>query len=231
MFEPPQVIFESSLPTRLVEFGLSLDKAFVHRRHACPHIRAIDEVAAVNVGSLEESVLWRVKRQFQSHVLRALPRSFGRSLSASAPVLSLFLAGCVTGNMAGCCDYRYGGELGSSEAQPVSIISLIAISPELAGSLVRVEGYLAADWEGPVVFFSSESCKTYSSFDGVSLIPAEGVVIDFGAYSDPDCRRVAVTGVYDFWRVADAPSELISMRVSNAFLREVKQVEDVSSFD
>lgn len=60
-------------------------------------------------------------------------------------------------------------------ATSASIISLLGQPAVYAGQRVAVSGFLAPDWEGPTLFFTSEQCRRYSAADGIALKLGDGI--------------------------------------------------------
>jgi len=111
---------------------------------------------------------------------------------------------------------------------PTSIITLVAGHEGLEGSVVQVKGYLAAD-ERPIIFLTHEQCQRYSSYDGVGLEFSRKLDIDWSHYTDPDCRRVLVEGVYAYIGPKSRDSQSISFRIVQAVIRDIKNLQDISS--
>jgi hypothetical protein len=110
----------------------------------------------------------------------------------------------------------------------VSVVTLLAQPKELEGKLVRVEGFLSADWEGPTLFFSSELCQTFSSFDGLGINTNGGMKVDWTALRSPDCRRVVVEGVYKAYRYEAPDQRTVSLAVVRNVLEQVTYLADIS---
>lgn len=118
---------------------------------------------------------------------------------------------------------------GLSSPHNTSIITLLAGRHDLEGEVVQVEGYLAADWEGPIVFLTHDHCQTYSSYDGVGLILGTDFSVDWSHFREPDCRRVVVEGTYEFWGSTRPDPAAISFRIVQAVLRDVSVLTDITN--
>lgn len=111
---------------------------------------------------------------------------------------------------------------------PTSIITLVAGHEGLEGSVVQVKGYLAAD-EWPIIFLTHEQCQGYSSYDGVGLELSGNRDIDWSQYTDPDCRKVLVEGVYAYIGPKRRDPQSISFRIVQAVIRDIRTLQDISS--
>ncbi len=157
------------------------------------------------------------------HLVRTLMRAIGFLALCS------YLTACTTGHSdLARGEAPGGGTYAHASAYRTSIITLLAGRGELEGKIVQVEGYLAADWEGPIVFFSHEHCQTYSSYDGVGLILGAELSVDWSQYRDPDCRRVIVEGTYKFFSIAEYDSSAISFRIVQAVMQDVRLLADIA---
>jgi len=120
--------------------------------------------------------------------------------------------------------------LGQSRAYIVSVATLFAQPTELEGKLVRIYGYLAAEWEGPIVFFTREHCQIYSSFDGIGISLAKDVEIRWNMFQKPDCRRVEVEGIYEAFSYKPPDAAVISLSSVRNVLQDVKYIADISEY-
>ena len=116
---------------------------------------------------------------------------------------------------------------GQSSAYSVSVAALLAQPTELEGKLLRIEGYLAADWEGPIIFFTREHCLVYSSFDGIAISMAAKLDVRWSAFQKPDCRRVVVEGIYKAYRYEPPDAGVISLFSIRNVLQNVSYIADI----
>ena len=114
--------------------------------------------------------------------------------------------------------------LGMAKAYPASIIALLSQPETFEGKLVAVEGYLMAEWEGPVLYLSSEHCAAYS-YDGVGLEFSSAVAPNWKRLSRPNCRRVRVEGVYESIRYVDPSPDVYETRRTHGVLRNISYLD------
>lgn len=139
---------------------------------------------------------------------------------------------------AGCCsageDTVFGkavifDESGQSAAYKTSIITLLSDYQNLDNVLVQIEGYLSADWEGPIVFLTHEHCERYSSFNGVGIKLDENLTVDWTKLMNPDCRMVIIEGKYKFLPYRKLNEHTISLRTVQTILIDVNYIADISN--
>ncbi len=116
---------------------------------------------------------------------------------------------------------------GQSRAYEVSVVALLAQPKELNGKFVRIKGYLFADWEGPIVFFSSEQCRNYSSFDGIGIEPSKAIQVDWNEYDNPNCRQVIAEGIYRSIRYKKPREKVVSLAIFRNVLEKVTYLAEV----
>ena len=93
---------------------------------------------------------------------------------------------------------------------------------------MQVEGYLAADWDAPILFFDKDHCEIYSSFDGIGLIIDESLGVDWSTFGVTSCRRVLVQGKYEFLSYSKPKKGVISFRSVQAVIRDVNYIADIT---
>jgi hypothetical protein len=108
-----------------------------------------------------------------------------------------------------------------SKAMPASIISLLGRPEIYIDKLVAVEGFLAADWEGPILFLTLELCERYSSWDGIGIIMDPMVEVDWMSLTKPDCRLVLIQGYFRPLEPREPDPAVISLRLVPAVLERV----------
>ena len=85
---------------------------------------------------------------------------------------------------------------GQSRAAPASLMALIGQPAEFRDKLVRVEGYLLADWEGSFLYLTQDQCKRMTLMDGLGLVFSDQTAPNWKALESPICRLVLVEGYY-----------------------------------
>ena len=107
------------------------------------------------------------------------------------------------------------------------MIRLLSHPEELRGELVGIRGYLAAEWDGPIVFFSRDHCQQFRPYDGIGLELKEELNVDWSVFQNPNCRRVYVEGYFNFRTYEPPQPNTIRLRVVNSVLRNVTYVVDM----
>ena len=143
------------------------------------------------------------------------------------PIAIFACASCATVDGPALGERATFGPHGQNRAYTVSVVALLAQPAELEGKLVRVAGYLAAEWEGPIIFLTREHCLVYSSFDGIGISLAADLDLRWSAFRKPDCRRVEVEGIYEAYRYNPPDTAVVSLFLVRNTLRDVRYIADI----